>query len=55
MATFDEQRAGRTRLRGWSRTRWLVIAGVAIAIAAVVVLIVVYSGGGGGGGGGGGY
>jgi hypothetical protein len=55
MATYDEQRAGRTGLRAWSRTRWLVIAGVAIAIAAIVVLIVVYSGGGGGGGGGGGY
>ena len=49
MATFrDEQ----TR-RGWSRTRWLVILGVLIAIAVAVVLIVVYSGGGGGSGGGG--
>ena len=51
MATFDEQRAGRTGLRAWSRTRWLVIAGIVVAIAAIVVLLVVYSGGGGGGGG----
>jgi hypothetical protein len=52
VATFDDRRADRTGLRAWSRTRWLVIAGIAVAIAAIVALIVVYGGGGGGGGGG---
>ncbi len=47
MATFRDQQM-RT---GWSRTRWLVVLGVLIAIAAAVILIVVYSGGGGSGGG----
>ena len=51
MATFREEQM-RT---GRSRTRWLLIAGVLVAIAIAVVLIVVYTGGGGGGGGGGGY
>jgi hypothetical protein len=37
---------------GWSRGRWLVLAGVVIAIA-VIVLLVLYAGGGSGGGGGG--
>jgi predicted cobalt transporter CbtA len=51
MATFrDEQMRTRS---GWSRTRWLVVAGVLVAIAVAVVLVVVYSGGGGSGGGGG--
>jgi hypothetical protein len=49
VATFQEEQ---TRT-GWTRTRWLVVLGVLIAIAVAVVLIVVYSGGGGGGGGGG--
>jgi hypothetical protein len=47
MATFRDQEM-RT---GWSRTRWLVVLGVVIAIAVVVLLIVVYAGGGGSGGG----
>jgi hypothetical protein len=51
MAMYDHHQAGRTGLRAWSRTRWLVIAGIVLAIAAIVVLLVVYSGGGGGGGG----
>ena len=51
MATFRNEQM-RT---GWSRTRWLVIAGVLVAIAVAVVLILVYTGGGSGGGGGGGY
>jgi hypothetical protein len=33
----------------WSRTRWLVGAGIAIAVIVVVVLLVVYAGGGGSG------
>jgi len=52
VATFREEQQVRT---GWSRTRWLVLGAVLIAIAAAVILVLVYSGGGGGGGGGGGY
>ena len=51
MATLRDEHA-RT---GWSRTRWLVVLGILIAIAVAVLLIVVYSGGGSSGGGGGGY
>ena len=51
MATFRDEHP-RT---GWSRTRWLVVLGILIAIAVAVLLIVVYSGGGSSGGGGGGY
>jgi hypothetical protein len=51
MATFREDQM-RT---GWSRTRWLLVIGVVVAIAVAVVLVVVYSGGGSSGGGGGGY
>ena len=51
MATFHEEQV-RT---GWSRTRWLVLTAIAVAIVAAIVLVVVYSGGGGAGGGGGGY
>jgi len=43
---MDDRRADRTGLRAWSRMRWLVITGIAVAI---VALIVVYGGGGGGG------
>jgi hypothetical protein len=49
VATFREEQ----RRTGWSRTRWLLLIGVLIAIAVAVVLIVVYSGGGSSGGGGG--
>jgi hypothetical protein len=49
MSTYPEQQ-GRT---GWSRTRWLVLGAVLVAIVAAIVLFVVYSGGGGSGGGGG--
>jgi len=52
VTTFRDEHA-RT---GWSRTRWLVVLGVLIAIGIAIALIVVYTGGGGsGGGGGGGY
>ena len=51
MATFREDQM-RT---GWSRTRWLLVIGVLMAIAVAVVLVLVYSGGGSSGGGGGGY
>jgi hypothetical protein len=51
VATFRDEHA-RT---GWSRTRWLFVLGVLIAVGVAIALIVVYTGGGGSGGGGGGY
>jgi len=47
VATFRDQHAP----TGWSRTRWLVVLGILIAIGVAIALIVVYTGGGGGGGG----
>jgi hypothetical protein len=52
VTTLPEQHAQRG-LRSWSRTRWIVVGAIALAIIAVVVLLLVYTGGGGGGGGGG--
>lgn len=52
MTTLHDQQAQRG-IRSWSRTRWLVMAGVVLAAIAIAVLLIVYSGGGGGGGGGG--
>ena len=49
MSTYPEQQ----RRTGWSRTRWLVLGAVLVAIVVAIVLLVVYSGGGGSGGGGG--
>ena len=55
MAYQEQQHTRRHGIGGWSRSRWLVVMGVVIAIA-VVVLLVLYAGGGSGGsGGGGGY
>jgi flagellar biosynthesis/type III secretory pathway M-ring protein FliF/YscJ len=51
VATFHEQQAQRG-FRSWSRTRWMVLAGVVLAAIVLVVLLLVYMGGGGGGGGG---
>ena len=51
MSTYREPEAH----GGRSRIRWMVAAGLALAIVAAVILVVVYTGGGGGGGGGGGY
>ena len=51
MTTLHEQHAQRG-LRSWSRTRWLVLGAIALAVIAVVVLLIIYSGGGGSGGGG---
>jgi hypothetical protein len=48
MSTYREQQ-GRA---SWSRTRWLVLGAVLVAIAVAIVLIVVYAGGGSSGGGG---
>jgi hypothetical protein len=47
MSTYREQ--GRS---GWSRTRWLVLGAVLVAIVVAIVLIVLYAGGGGSSGGG---
>ena len=52
MATYHDEHA-ETGFRSWSRTRWLVMAGILAAIAVVVVLVLLYTGGGGGGSGGG--
>jgi hypothetical protein len=53
---YQEQQSQRHGVGGWSRSRWLIVALVMLAIAAGIVLIVLYTGGGGsGGGGGGGY
>ena len=49
MATADRHGTGRT----WSRTRWLVVSALVIAVIAAVVLILTYTGGGSSGGGGG--
>jgi uncharacterized membrane protein len=54
VTTLHEPHAQRG-LRSWSRTRWLVLGAIALAVIVAVVLLVVYSGGGGSGGGGGGY
>jgi flagellar biosynthesis/type III secretory pathway M-ring protein FliF/YscJ len=52
VTTLHEQHAQRG-LRSWSRTRWLVLGAIALAVIAVIVLLAIYSGGGGGSGGGG--
>jgi hypothetical protein len=49
MSTYREQQQQHGRA-GWSRTRWLVLGAVLVAIAVAVVLIVVYTGGGSSGG-----
>ncbi len=35
---------------GWSRTRWIVLAAVLLAVAVAVILALTYSGGGSGSG-----
>ena len=54
MTTLHEQHAQRG-FRAWSRTRWMLLAGLVLAAIVIAVLVLVYSGGGGGGSGGGGY
>ena len=49
MTTLHEQHVQRG-LRSWSRTRWMVVAGLVVATIVVAVLLIVYTGGGGGGG-----
>jgi Flp pilus assembly protein TadB len=51
---LHEQQAQRG-LRSWSRTRWMLLAGLVLAAIVIAVLVLIYSGGGGSGGGGGGY
>src|SRR6266511_2985398 len=52
MSTFREEQT-RSARDSWSRGRWFIVTGLAIAIIVAVVLVLVYSGGGGSGGGGG--
>ena len=47
---YQERQTPRHGLGAWSRTRWLVLTLIVLAIVAAIVLIVLYSGGGGGGG-----
>jgi flagellar biosynthesis/type III secretory pathway M-ring protein FliF/YscJ len=54
VTTLHEQQAQRGA-RSWSRTRWIVLAGLVLAAIVIAVLLIVYMGGGGSGGGGGGY
>lgn len=51
MTTLHEQHAQRG-MRSWSRTRWILLAGLVLAAIVVAVLLIVYTGSGGGGGGG---
>jgi ABC-type microcin C transport system permease subunit YejB len=57
MSTYHDSSRETTGLRSWSRTRWLVIGALILAVVVAIVLIMLYTGGssGGGGGGGGGY
>ena len=47
---YQERQTPRHGVGAWSRTRWLVLTLIVLAIVAAIVLIVLYSGGGGGGG-----
>jgi hypothetical protein len=55
LVAFQERQTHRHGIGSWSRSRWLILAGVVIAIAVVVFLVLYAGGGSGGGGGGGGY
>lgn len=52
--TYQERHERRNGVGGWSRTRWLVVAGVVTAVAVAVLLLVFMHGGASGAGGGGG-
>ena len=47
---YQDRQTQRHGFGAWSRTRWLVLTLIVLAIVAGIVLIVLYSGGGGGGG-----
>jgi hypothetical protein len=49
VATLHERQTERMGTSSRSRTRWLVILGVAAAVIVGIVLIVMFAGGGGGG------
>ena len=55
VSTLHERRTERTGMGSWSRTKWLVVLGIAAAVIVGIVLIVMLTGGGGGSSGGGGY
>jgi uncharacterized membrane protein len=55
MSTFHDSSRTTSGPRSSSRTRWVLIGAVVLAIAVAVVLILMYTGGGSSGGGGGGY
>ena len=48
---YEQQQTRKSGVKGWSRTRWLVLAAVVIAIAVAGLLVSMggHSGGGGGG------
>jgi hypothetical protein len=49
VATLHERQMERGGIGSWSRTRWLVVLGVAAAVIVGIVLIAMFAGGGGGG------
>jgi hypothetical protein len=51
VATLHERQTERMGTSSRSRTRWLVILGVAAAVIVGIVLIAMFAGGGGGGAG----
>jgi hypothetical protein len=50
MTTLHEQHPQRG-IRSWSRTRWILLAGLVLGAIVVAVVLIVYTGGGGSGGG----
>jgi hypothetical protein len=51
VSTFHEQQAQRSEHGTARRTRWLLVAGLVVAVIAAIVLLVAYGGGGSGGAG----
>ena len=47
MSTFHGHQTDRRGLRNWSRTRWLAVMAVLLALIVGITLIIVYSGGSG--------
>jgi hypothetical protein len=51
VSTFHERQTERTGMGSWSRTKWLVVLGIAAAVIVGIVLIATLAGGGSGAGG----